>query len=141
MECEAIFGAWRLERCMAEDSSGEVLLPLGDSPVGILIYERSGAMSVAIMRGGRERFGGNDILAASQAEKARAAEDYLSYAGRFELTGDRVRHHVEVSLFPNWVGGVQERRWVVTGDRLELSTDPIVFGHRTRVARMIWRRL
>jgi hypothetical protein len=38
-------------------------------------------------------------------------EDFVAYAGRYSFHGDRVVHHVELSLFPNWVGSDQER-WV-----------------------------
>ena len=37
--------------------------------------------------------------------RARAAfATFIAYGGRYEVTGDTVAHHVETSLFPNWVG-------------------------------------
>ena len=38
----------------------------------------------------------------AERERAEAAAGYLSYAGRYEVEGTRVRHLIEVSLFPNW---------------------------------------
>lgn len=135
-----ILGAWTLEACEATDDAGASLLPLGPSPAGLLVYDASGTMSVTIMRRGRASFAAADILAGTADEKARAVDGYLSYAGRWSLEGSRVRHHVDVSLFPNWVGTTQERNVVLDGDVLVLSTDPVTFGERTRVARMRWRR-
>ncbi len=48
-------------------------------------------------------------------------EGFVAYAGRYSFRGDRVIHHVELSLFPNWVG-TDQQRWVeLAGDRLTLS--------------------
>jgi hypothetical protein len=137
---EALVGAWQLETCEARADDGPPLLPLGEKPRGLLLYTADQAMSVAIMRAGRAPFGSNDILAGTEHEKALAAETYLSYAGRWTVSGERIKHTITISLFPNWVGTVQERRLKLDGSRLELSTDPIQFGEQTRVARMIWRR-
>jgi hypothetical protein len=137
-----IIGAWRLESCEATDGEGGVAHPLGTSPTGILVYDASGVMSVAIMREGRSSFTASDILQGTIEERARAAEGYLSYAGRFVLDDDGVgiAHQIEVSLFPNWVGVTQRRRVMLDGDVLVLSTEPVVLGGKTRVARMRWRR-
>jgi hypothetical protein len=44
----------------------------------------------------------------------------VAYAGRYSFLGDHVIHHVELSLFPNWVGSDQER--FTTGDaRIKLK--------------------
>lgn len=134
-------GAWDLDVCEARGESGPPLLPLGEKPRGLLLYTADYAMSVAIMRAGRPLFEASDILKGSEREKAQAAETYMSYAGRWVREGNRVRHTITVSLFPNWVGTVQERRVTLDGDWLELSTDPITFGGQTRVARMTWRRV
>jgi hypothetical protein len=136
-----LVGSWRLEACEAVDSDGTVLFPLGPQAVGILIYTADGSMSVAIMKGDRPRFAASDILGGTREEKALAAEGFLSYSGRYEVLGSRVRHTIEVSLFPNWVGSVQERIVDLGDDTLVLKTDPIPLGGRTRVAQMRWRRL
>jgi Lipocalin-like domain len=57
-----------------------------------------------------------------------AAGTYVSYCGRYEFHGDTVVHHVELSLFPNWVGVEQERLVEVRGNRMTLSTLPILLG-------------
>jgi hypothetical protein len=38
-----------------------------------------------------------------------AEETYVSSCGQYDFLGDTVVHHVELSLFPNWIGGDQER--------------------------------
>lgn len=136
---ELLVGAWDLVRCEVE-SDGAISFPLGPDAIGLLTYARCGAMAVAIMRAGREPFQARDILLGSEAERAGAAASYMSYAGRFVLEGDRIRHLVEISLFPNWVGTLQERIVELRGDALVLRTDPIQLGGRVSVARMTWSR-
>jgi hypothetical protein len=57
-----------------------------------------------------------------------AAGTYVFYCGRYEFRGETVVHHLELSLLPNWVGVDYERLVEVTGNRLVLSTRPILLG-------------
>ncbi len=79
-----------------------------------------------------------EIFSAGAQERARATDTYVSYCGRYEFRGDTVVHHVELSLFPNWVGVEQERLVEVKGDRLTLSTRPILLEGVQRTAHLIW---
>jgi hypothetical protein len=83
---------------------GTISYPLGRDAVGVIVYTDDGYMFVAIMCPDRQPFAAGDLLKGSGEEKARAAETYVSYCGRYELHGDTVIHHVELSLFPNWSG-------------------------------------
>jgi hypothetical protein len=51
-----------------------------------------------------------------------------------------VIHHVQLSLFPNWVGVDQERLVDVTANRLTLSTRPTLFDGIQQTARVVWER-
>ena len=62
------------------------------------------------MGSGRRPFVAGDLLGGSTAEKAGAAETYVSYCGRYEFHGPTVLHHVDLSFFPNWVG-VTRNAW------------------------------
>jgi hypothetical protein len=50
-------------------------------------------------------------------------------------------HRVELSLYPNWIGVEQERLVEVVGDRLILSTRPLLLGGVQRTAHLIWKRV
>src|SRR3712207_5479695 len=63
------------------------------------------------------------------------------YCGRYEFRGETVIHHVELSLFPNWVGVEQERLVELRGDLMTLSTRPMLFGGMQRSAHLIWERV
>jgi hypothetical protein len=57
----------------------------------------------------------------------------VAYAGRYSLHGDRVVHHVELSLFPNWVGTDQMRSVEGTGDRADPQRQPTALAGTQQV--------
>ena len=134
-----LIGTWRLlswENRNVDD--GEVSYPLGKDTVGYIMYGQDGYMSIAIMSPDRPKFAAGDLLSGGAEERARAVGTYVSYCGQYEFLGDTVVHRVELSLFPNWVGVEQERLVEVMGDRLTLSTRPILLGGVQRSAHLIW---
>ena len=140
MKPNPLIGTWRLESWENRSDDGQISYPLGKDAVGYIMYGSDGYMFVAIMHPERREFAAADLLSGSPEERAQAAETYVSYCGRYEFRGDTVVHHVELSLFPNWVGVEQERLVEVRGDRLTLSTRPILLGGMQRTAHLIWER-
>jgi lipocalin-like protein len=135
-----LVGTWRLVSWENRTVDGRISYPLGDDAAGFILYTDDGYMAVAIMRRGRESFAAEDLLGGSRDEKAHAAETYVSYCGRYEYRGDSVIHYVELSLFPNWSGVEQERLVEVAGNRLNLSTRPMVFQGIQQSAHLVWER-
>src|ERR671932_507328 len=136
-----LVGTWRLTSWENHDGAGQITSPVGRDPRGYIIYTADGYVSVQIMTAQRQRFAADDLLQGSTDEKARAAETFIAYAGGYELASDTVIHHVELSLFPNWVGTRQVRHLDLAGDRLTLSAGPMVLAGRKQIARLIWERV
>ena len=137
-----LIGTWRLlswENRSLED--GQVSYPLGKDATGYIMYNEDGYMFVAIMAPNRQRFAADDLLSATKEEEAQAEETYVSYCGRYEFLGDTVVHHVELSLFPNWIGVDQERLVDLGGSRLTLSTRPLLLRGIQQTAHLIWERV
>ena len=134
-------GAWRLVSFELRGSDGQVGYPLGQDAMGYILYTEYGYMSVAMMSANRLKFAAGDIGAGTDKEKAAAADTYVSYSGRYTIQGSKVVHHIEVSFFPNWVGADQERLFELDGNRLSLSTPPILFSGRQQTAHLIWERV
>ena len=142
MTANPLIGTWRLISWENRSVDGQkVSYPLGKDAVGYIMYNEDGYMFVAIMRPNREKFTVGDLLGGSTEEKVQAANTYVSYCGRYEFRGDTVTHHVDLSLFPNWVGVEQERLVEFRGNRLTLSTRPILLGGMQRTAHLIWKRV
>ena len=142
MTSNPLTGTWRLISWEIRSVDGQkISYPLGKDAVGYIIYNQDGYMSVAISRPNRQEFAAGDLLGGSAEEKAQAASDYVSYCGRYEFHGDTVSHHVDLSLFPNWVGVEQERLVELRGNRLSLSTRPMLLGGIQQSAHLIWERV
>lgn len=141
MSSNPLVGTWRLISWENRTLDGEVSHPLGEDASGYIAYTEDGYVFVAIMRPARRSFAAGDLLSGSAAEKARAAETYVSYCGRYEFRGETVIHHVELSLFPNWVGVAQERLVTINGNRLTLSTSPLLLEGRQQTAHLVWERV
>ena len=142
MASNPLIGTWRLvswENRSVED--GQLSYPLGEDATGCIMHNEDGYMFVAIMGPNRPRFAADDLLSATEEEEARAEETYVSYCGRYDFDGDKVVHHVELSLFPNWIGGDQERLFDLRGSRLTLSTRPLLLRGIKQTAHLIWERV
>jgi hypothetical protein len=142
MASNPLIGTWRLlswENRSVED--GQLSYPLGEDATGYIIYNDDGYMFVAIMAPHRLRFAHDDLLSATKEEETLAEETYLSYCGRYDFLGDRVVHHVELNLFPNWIGGDQERLVDLRGERLTLSTRALLLRGIQQTAHLNWERL
>jgi hypothetical protein len=141
MSSDGFVGTWRLVSCIWTDTAGAVTYPYGRSPVGYLIYTADGYMAVNFMSANRRRFASDRFPEAAAEEERGARKTYQAYSGRYEVRDGRMIHHVEVSLFPNWVGRDQERFYELDGDRLRLSTEPLPFGSSYQVAHLEWQRV
>ncbi len=140
MDANPIVGTWRLVSFEIRASDGRVSYPYGPDATGYIIYGEDGYMSVAIAAAGRPNFDAGDLLGGSAEEQAETARTYISYCGAYEVRDATVVHLVRMSLFPNWVGTEQERFYELEGDRLHLSTGPMLLGGREQRAQLIWER-
>jgi hypothetical protein len=130
----SFIGAWRLISFEERYPDGSSAYPYGSDPVGILMYDASGRMSVQIMRRDRPNLSG-DPQHASPDEIKSAVEGFTAFFGSYEIDEARqvVIHHVEGHLLPNSVGKNLERRFEVSGDRLILRPS----DNRT----IVWQRV
>ncbi len=78
-----------------------------------------------------------DLDATSAAERAEAALGVVAYAGRFEVSGEEVRHAIFTAINTNQVGDTQVRHITLMGDDLTLTAPPDKNGNYFRIH---WRR-
>jgi len=129
-------GTWQLADYAFLYEDGTLERPWGENVVGFLLYSPEGYMSGNLSPAGRRQG-----VERTEAKKARCRRDYIAYAGPYSVEGDAVVHHVEVSLFQNWLGTVQLRHYKLEGDRLILRTPPIFSGGCVVVVQLTWRRI
>jgi hypothetical protein len=141
---DQLLGSWELVEYTQIPTAGPAHHPLGEDAVGSIVYTPEQRMSVNIMRRGRAVWASANPGGGTQAENADAAAGYIAYAGGFTVdeTASVVEHHVDVSLFPNWIGVTQRRLVDVAGDELVLEAPAITdaAGH-SATPRLRWRRI
>lgn len=142
MGSNPLIGVWRLVSYEAHDlENGHVTALYGDHPRGFITYTEGGHMSVVFMAGEREPVEGNDVQGGPPEQRLKAMDTANAYAGTYDFDGTTVRHHVEVALFPNWVGSVQTRHPELAGNRLTLSSPPMMRKGRMCTAHLTWEKV
>lgn len=141
MSNQKFIGNWKLLSFESVADDGKIFYPYGKDATGYITYVEPNFMTVAIMKAKRPIFLGGDLKGGTVEEKAIAIDEYLSYCGSFSVAGNKIIHHIELSLFPNWIGDNQERFFEFKGDTLKLSTSPFLLGGENRTAHLIWQKV
>ena len=115
---------------------GEVGRPFGNPPAGIIVYTAEHYMTAVLMRPGRPAFAAGDVLGGTTEERALAFSTANAFAGRWELQGAEVVHHLEVTTYPNWVGTEHRRRFEVSPSSLTLYPPSMLMEGKLRHARV-----
>lgn len=100
-------GTWQLKNW--EYWLDDISLPLWEDKQGMLIYTANNKMSAILMNGNRKTFKQPFLSKGTVQEKEEAINGYVSYAGSFTIDSEKVYHHVQLSLLPNWIGTTLER--------------------------------
>ncbi len=133
-------GSWRLVSFELRDETGAVSRPWGEDVSGILTHTADGFLSEQFSSAHRPALTVDDWVSASVTEIDLAARHYFAYAGTYEIDGDHLIYHLEVSLMPNWIGKVERRHWSVTGDTLTIATPELPIGGKQQIATLIWKK-
>jgi hypothetical protein len=143
MAMKQFVGTWKLISSEFKSSDGQVTNPLGNDAIGILMYDASQHMSVQIMRRDRPIFASDDQLNGTPSEMKSAFKGFTAYFGSYDVNEKEaiVTHHVEGSLFPNWIGKDQVRFFEFSDNRLILSTPQIPMGGQQITGQLVWEKV
>jgi hypothetical protein len=140
----SLTGSWKLVSREYRRSDGPIVHPFGkdEGDTGMIMYDDKGYMSVHHLSANRPDFATNDRLRGTPAEIKAAFEGYSAYYGTYEIdeATSTVTHHITGSLFPNRKGTDQVRSFKLSGNRLTLSTPPMLIGGEEVKATLIWQR-
>src|SRR5271156_891466 len=120
----SITGTWRLISYKSRSADGAITDLYGPAPLGQLIYDNAGHMSVHLLKPGLSTCNTLDRRKCPDREARAAFDNYLGYWGRYEVSSENnaVTHHIEGASVPDWVGISQERFFKLEGARLTLTT-------------------
>jgi hypothetical protein len=135
---EGVVGAWSLVSFDVDDGKGKAEPRFGPDPVGYLIYSADARMAAVLAGTHRPELKSPSGSAASEEQRTNALRNCLAYAGRYEVRGDRVFHHVEVSIFTNLMGTTLERQFKIEDGRLIIRTLPPEIWGTSNV--LVWQR-
>jgi hypothetical protein len=99
---ERLVGCWRLVGFdVTAAEGGQTSRPLGDDPLGTILYTPDGYMSAQLARPG-------PYAADDQEPDAY----YIAYSGPYDVDeqAGTVAHHLQVSVIPSWLGTTQRRQ-------------------------------
>ena len=117
---ETLPGSWMLESRIDATASGERRPEpmLGEDPVALLIYDRSGHFAAQFMK--RDRSGMQTQSASVANNNSRAVGGYDAYFGTYVVddAARTVTQRLMAALSPENVGAVLTREANVTGDQL-----------------------
>jgi len=140
-------GVWRLVSIETVRPNGEVIYPFyGKHPQGLIMYDRSGWMSVQIVADPAPTVPASqsraDVLAAPTAEKIQAFDGYYAYCGTWTLdpANATVTHHIRQSLTPGERDEDAVRHFVLEGDRLILTAKTHEMGE-DHERKLVWQRI
>ena len=137
---DSVIGAWRLIALTEEETASKAVhKPLGEHPLGLIIFTADGHMSFIMADPARK------AAAAPKATDAEAAALYrtmAAYSGKYHLDGDKLTNHPEISWNQAWNGTDQRRIVAISGNKLTVTTAPFVspFYEKEIVSVLVFER-
>jgi hypothetical protein len=142
MTASPFIGVWSLISFVARNASGNEVLPLGNHPIGQLVYTASGYMSAVLSRRERSAFGSQDRRQATTEELQALFNDFDAYCGTFTVDPEasEVTHQVRQSSWPNVIGETYVRHFEFHDGELRLTTPPVLARGEYWVSQLRWQR-
>jgi len=135
-----IIGTWRLTSFTEENlQTGAANYPFGEKAKALVVYTSDGYVSTIFTSADRRP------PAAPRATEHEAIELYrsvIAFAGRYELIGNRLVYHPEISWNEAWNGTTQERIFEIDRDCLKVKSMPVVstVTGASTVFTLVWER-
>jgi hypothetical protein len=123
----------------ADGSSSDLY---GASPLGQLVYDSLGNMSVHLLMPDLPKCGTLDRRKCPDSATRSAFDNYLGYWGHFNVSADgkSLMHIIEGASVPDWVGTSQQRFFELSGDRLTLTTPMQQIAGVESKTVLVWQR-
>ncbi len=139
---ERFVGSWRLISAEGHSTDGTVTQEWGQEPLGRLMFDDGGRMSIHLVNPNRRRFASGDFLSPTSEELKEAWDGYFGYFGTYAVdeSAGVVTFHVDGAAYPNYIGTAQRRFFILDGNRLTLRTPPERAGGADITYVIVWER-
>lgn len=121
--------------------------PMGEKPIGLLIYTNEGFMSAQLGSVERKNFVNPDYRFGTKDEIFDAFNAYIAYSGQYSIyeAKNMIVHKVQVSMFPNWIGQQVKRYYQVNEEEnglyLYLRATEILHSNQLVIPTIKWKKL
>ena len=138
-----VTGIWKLISIQTEADDGTLAYPFGKDVAGLAMIDARGYFSAQLMGMKRPSFKSADPRGGTPVEVRTAFENYIGYFGTFDLDEAKgaIIFHVRGAWLPNWIGSDQIRYYTLSGNRMSISTAPVLFEGKKTVGKLIWERV
>ena len=135
-------GSWRLVSAEGHSNDGSVTYDWGQHPLGRVMLDDGGRLSLHLVDPDRPTFESGDFLRPTPDELSRAFNGYFGYFGSYTVdpSAQTITFHVEGAAYPNYIGSDQVRFYEFSGDRFVLRTPPERAGGEDIVYYITWER-
>jgi hypothetical protein len=131
---QQIVGTWAVVS-VVNDNKGNKTETFGPHPMGYVMFDRSGHVSLQIIKSDIPKFVSNNKNTGTDAENKAVVQGTIANFGTYKL--DEKKHSASVhwigSSYPNWVGTDQERSVAITGDQMTWIDPATPFGGSSAV--------
>jgi hypothetical protein len=143
-------GGWQLVSRVTTGADGKVLADPGLSvtPIGVLIYDRSGHVAAQLARPGRTvEMLGEECRAAEKvkgtSDTAQTILGYDAYFGTYTIDAKAsvVTHHLQSALFPGDIGKDIRRNFSISGDTLTITFHTTTAEGTPVLRTLTWKRM
>jgi len=141
---DALIGTWELLSRIDRTASGErrVEPGLGEDPIALLYYDRSGRFAAQFMKRDRGSAAMMPATAASAPNNSRAQGGYDAYFGTYTVDdwAGTVTQRLVGALSAENVGLVLTRSMIVDGDTLTIALATAAADGESITRTLVWRR-
>jgi hypothetical protein len=117
----SIVGVWKLTTFVRKEvGSDKVVPPFGEAPAGYRVHTPGGHVFYLFLDRNRKSPAG----ALTDADRIEQFKTMTAAGGKYEVAGDRLVFHAEVSSSQSMVGRTLTYRYQIAGKTLTMTTDP-----------------
>lgn len=145
-----LIGSWRLVSRISRREDGQVEIDpgLSTTPLGVLIYDRSGHVAAQLSRRDRTvAMIGEECQAAAAtkgtSDTAQTVLGYDAYFGTYRVNEKDgiVTHHLEAALFPGDIGKDIVRHFTISGDSLTIIINTTTREGAKVIRTLVWEHM
>jgi Lipocalin-like domain len=138
---QQIVGTWSLVSIQYVEKDGRRIEPFGPGAKGMLYFDAGGRFATQVMAVNRPRFASNNRMTGTAEENKAMSQGVVAYFGTYTIDelNRVVTLHIEQSLFRNWNGTDQQRKFTFASDEFRYTAASST-ANPAESAELVWKR-